>query len=82
MAPAFMPKPRTKPVAMLPFFPCRSITAMRNRSRDGSGRLSPSTIAMRLVQVFGDDLAFEDADHVGLLAVGGARKRRRTRAAP
>jgi hypothetical protein len=26
---------------------------------------------MRLVQVFGDDLALDDADDVGLLAVGG-----------
>ena len=42
MAPRFRPKPLTKPVAMLPFLPCRSTTAMRMRSRAGSGRLSPS----------------------------------------
>ena len=46
IAPAVIPKPRTKPVAMLPFFPCRSTTAIRIRSRPASGRLSPSTMAI------------------------------------
>ena len=64
------PKPLTKPVAMLPFLPCRSTTAMRMRSRAGSGRLSPSSMAISSCRCFGDDLAFEDADHVGLGPVG------------
>ena len=46
MAPDLRPNPFTKPVAMLPFRPCRSTTAMRTRSRAGSGRLSPSCTGM------------------------------------